>query len=184
MNKFRQLRRALRLAISRLTQREQFAVVGGGIGMVAAIFICSHVLLSRAIDVQQRRVDTRTQQLMEILALRGDYHRRQQEHADRIRELANSQVRLISLVEESAKQAGIDIGQLRPEDGEPGSDGVYESRVDLRAAGLSADRLQEFINLLESGSGIVVVRHIKVSRPYKKDLADIEMSISAFRMKA
>lgn len=184
MRRLRELRRALRLAISRLTQREQFFVVGGGILAAAVLLSMGGFILSRAIERQQHSVDVKTQQLMEVLALRGDYHRRQEEHAQRLGALANSHVRLVSLVEESARAAGIDIGQLRPEDTEPGSDGVYESRVDLRASGLSADRLQEFLNLLEAGSGIIVVRHIKLSRPYKKDLADLELSVSAFKMKA
>ena len=183
MGLLRRMRRALRLAVSRLTQREQFFVIGGAIMVAVIAFLTSGVLLSRAIDRQQRRVDNKTQQLMEVLALRGDYHRRQQEHAARLRALSRSQVRLVSLVEESARQSGIDIGQLRPEDSEPGSDGVYESRVDLRASGVSADRLQEFLNLLEAGTGIVLVRHIKISRPYKKELADLELSVSAFKMK-
>ena len=105
-------------------------------------------------------------------------------HAQKLKSLSGSNLRLVSLAEEAAKTAGIEIGQLRPEDGEPGSDGVYESRVDLRAAGQSVDRLQEFVNLIEGGPGIIVVRHVKLTRPYNKDLAEVELSVSTFKMKA
>jgi hypothetical protein len=174
----------VRLFIGRLTQREQVLVVGGGIVAAALLLVLGGVILSRAIDRQQRSVDSKTQQLMEVLALRGDFHRRQEEHAQRLNALSQSHVRLVSLVEESARTAGIEIGQLRPEDSEPGTDGVYESRVDLRASGLSADRLQEFVNLIEAGNGIIIIRHVKLTRPYKKDVAELELSVSAFKMKA
>lgn len=184
MNRLRELRRALRVAFGRLTQREQFLLVGGGIVATALVCTLAAILLSSAMAKQQHRVDVKTQQLAQVLALRGEYHQRQIEHAQKLKALSGAQVRLVSLVEEAAKTAGIEIGQLRPEDGEPGSDGVYESRVDLRAAGLSVDRLQEFLNLVEGGPGIIVVRHIKLNRPYHKDLAEVELSVSTFKMKA
>lgn len=184
MNKLRELRRALRIAFGRFTQREQFLLVGGSIVGGALLCTLAALLMGQAIAQQQRRVDAKKDQLAQVLALRGEYHQRQAEHAQKLRTLSTSHVRLISLVEDAAKQAGIEIGQLRPEDSEPGTDGIYESRVDLRAAGLSADRLQEFVNLIENGRGIVVVRHIKLARPYHKDLAEVELSVSTFKMKA
>lgn len=56
--------------------------------------------------------------------------------------------------------------------------------MELRAAGLSVDRLQEFLNLIEGGPGIIMMRHIKLTRPYNKDLAEVELSVSTFKMKA
>jgi hypothetical protein len=184
LEKLRQAIDTARLAFSRLTQREQTMVVGGAAAGSLLVLIMIGMLVSGAINKEQHRVEVKTQQLSQVLALQGEYKARQAERAARLRTLGSSNVRLVSLVEDAAKQAGVEIGQLRPEDGEPGPDGVVESRVDLRASGLSADRLQDFLNRIESGAGIVIVRHLKLSRPYRKDTAEIELTVSTFKLKA
>ena len=183
MDKFRELVDSARVAFGRLTQREQLMVVGvsGMAGVVLLLVIGA--LVSSAITREQHRVKVKTEQLMQVLALQGEYKTRQLERKQRLDTLGRSNVRLVSLVEDSAKQTGVDIGQLRPEDGDPSSDGVIESRVDLRASGLSADRLMDFLIRLEQAQGIVVVRRLKVDKPYRRDTADIEMSISTFKLK-
>jgi hypothetical protein len=184
MQKIRDARQALRLAFSRLTQREQMLVVGGGLAGMFLTFLLTSLLVGGAIARKSHALEVKTGQLAQVLALRGEYQARQEERAQRLRTLGSSNVRLVSLVEEAARQAGIEIGQLRPEDGEPSPEGIIESRVDLRAAGLSADRLQEFLNLLEAGRGIVVVRHLKIVRPYRKDVAEMELTVSTFKLKS
>ena len=90
--------------------------------------------------------------------MQGEYKARQSERERRMRELARSKVRLISLVEEAARKSKVEIGQLRPETGEPNSDVVVESRVNLRATGLSVDRLKDFLERIEKSKGVVVVK--------------------------
>jgi hypothetical protein len=183
MQRFRELRQAIRVSLSRLTQREQMLIVGGGLGGACLVALIVTLLVGSAITSLQHRLEVKTGQLAQVLALRGEYAARQEERAQRMRTLSSSNVRLVSLVEDAARQAGIEIGQLRPEDGEASPDGVVESRVDLRASGLSIDRLQEFLNLLEAGHGIVLVRHLKVVRPYHKDVAEMELTVSTYKIK-
>jgi len=184
MQKLRELRQAIRVSLSRMTQREQMMMVGGGLVSLCLVALIASLLVGSAISRLQHRLEVKTGQMAQVMALRGDYQARQEERAQRLRTLGSSNVRLVSLVEDAAKQSGIEIGQLRPEDGEVSPDGVMESRVDLRASGLSADRLQEFLNLLEAGHGIVVVRHLKITRPYRKELAEMEMTVSTFKLKS
>lgn len=184
MQKLKDLRQAIRVSLSRLTQREQMLIVGGSLVSLCLVALIAGLLVMGATQRLQHRLEVKSGQMAQVLALRNEYLARQEERAQRLRTLGSSNVRLISLVEDAAKQAGIEIGQLRPEDGDAGPDGVVESRVDLRAAGLSADRLQEFLNLLEAGRGIVVVRHLKVTRPYRKDVAELELTVSTFKLKS
>lgn len=182
--KIRQLIDEAKVQFGRFTQREQFMVVGCAAVLAVFILLLIGWGVSRGIASVENRVQVKTQQLKDVLALQGEYKARQQEQASRLKTLGGSPVRLVSLVEEAAKASGVEIGQLRPEDGDPGADGVVESRVDLRASGLSADRLQEFLNRIESAPGVVVVRHLKVSRPYRKDTAEVEISVSTFKLKS
>ena len=183
MGAFKEALDQIRVAFGRLSSREQFLVLGCSAGLMLLAMVATGVQVANAIEREERRVRTKTEQLWQVLSLQGSYSARQREHKERMATLARSNLRLVSWVEDSARQAGVDIGQLHPEDAEPTPDGIVESRVDLRASGLSADRLQNFINRCESAPGVVLVRHLKIERPYRRDVADIEMSISTFRLK-
>jgi hypothetical protein len=173
-----------RESFARLTQREQFIVLGGVAAAGLLILIVVGLLVSSAIDKAEYRVKVKSDQLTQVIALQGEYKAREAQRQARLREIGRSTTRLVSVVEDVARQAGVEIGQLRPEDGEPSSEGVYESRVDLRATNLSADRLQDFLSRLETSPGVVIMRRLKVTRPYRKDAVDIEMTVTTYRMKS
>jgi hypothetical protein len=140
--------------------------------------------ISNAVSKAEHRVKVKKAALQEVLQLQGTYKARQREHASKMRVLAQNPVRLVSLVEESARQTGVELGQLRPEDGEPNADGIAESRVDLRATGLSADKLQDFLQRLEQAPGVVVIRRLRMHRPYQKDTVDVELTLNTYKQKS
>ena len=174
----------VRAAFGRLTQQEQLMVIAGASGVVVLLLIGLSVGVSSAIDRAEHRVTVKTDQLTQVLQLQGEYRTRTTEREARIKELGRSNVRLVSVVEETARQAGVEIGQLKPEEGEPSPEGIVESRVDLKISNLSADRLQDFLSRLEKGPGVVMVRRLKVTRPYKRDTVDVEMTVTTFKLKA
>lgn len=184
MNKLRVMIDNARAAFARLTQREQMIVAGGGAGTVLLLLSTLAWLMSSAMDKAEHRIAVKTEQLQQVLTLQGEYRSRQEERAARMRELGGAHVRLVSLIEETARLSGIEIGQLHPEDGEPSADGIIESRVDLRAAGISADRLQDFLDRIEKSPGVVIVRRLRVNRPYSKDTVEIELTVTTYKMKA
>ncbi len=156
----------------------QVVVVVVLLGLAGAWFA-----VSAAASSVEHRITVKGGQLSQVLALRGEYRDRQAGARVELNRLRRSRVRLVSLVEETAKRIEIEIGQLRPENGEPDADGVVESKVDLRAVGLSVDRLTEFITQLKRAPGVVVIRKLKVEKPYRKDTLDIELGISTFGVK-
>ena len=86
-------------------------------------------------------------------------------------------------LEDIARRVNVEIGQLRPEEGEPGPDGVVESRVDLRAPGLSIDRLQKFLGEIKNAKGIIIVRRLKVIKPFRKQVVDIELDLATYKVR-
>jgi hypothetical protein len=175
---------AARAAYSRLTQREQFIVLAAGATAVLLLLLVVGLWVASAIDSAEHRVKVKTDQLAQVVALQGEYKARETQRQARLREIGRTQTRLVSLVEDAGRQAGVDIGQLRPEDSEPNAEGIIESRVDLRASGLSADRLQDFLTRLETAPGVVVIRRLKVTRPFRKDTVEVELTVTTFRTKA
>lgn len=184
MKRLREQIEGVRVAFERLSQREQLLVLACAAAVGLVVVLGVGFGLSNAISKAEHRVKIKTDQLGEVLRLQGEYRARQRDREQRLRELGRSKVRLVSVVEEAARNAGVNIGQLRPEDGEPNADGVVESRVDLRAQDLSADRLQEFLSRLEKAPGGVSIRRLQVDRPYRKDTVNVEMTIVTYQMKA
>ena len=184
MSKIQEMVDSVQLSFGRLTQREQFIVFGGSLGGGLLVLLLIGGLLSSSIGKANHRINIKSKQLEQLLALQGEYKVRQEQKERQLIELARSKIRLVSLVEDIAKQVQVEIGQLRPEEGEPGLDGIVESRVDLRATGLSADRLQKFLDEIEKAKGLVIVRRLKIVRPYKKDVLDIELGLTTFKVKS
>ena len=147
----------IRQAFNRLSQQEQFMVLIGGGALIVVILLGMGLGVSSAITSAEHRVKVKTDQLAEVVRLQGEYKAREREQKKKLAELAKNKVRLVSLVEDVARQSGVEIGQLRPEDSEPTPEGVVESRVDLRASGLSVDRLQDFLQRLNEAPGVVVL---------------------------
>ena len=184
MSKFSKRFDGLKLAFSRLPQRDQTLIVLTS-GILALVFLVGTTVgVSLTLKKVSHRLSVKLEELTEVIQLQTDYQARQDERAARMRDLSASQVRLISVVELAAKQAGIEIGQLRPEEGQPSPEGIVESRVDLRAGGLSADRVQNFLEALEKSQGVVIVRRLRLSRPYSKDTVDLDMTITTYKLKA
>jgi len=174
-----------RMAFTRLTQREQMIVIIGAVVGIGVVLIGIGVGVSSAIGRVERRVSVNTEILAQVLELAGDYQARQRAQDTRLRNLkGKSKVRLVKLVEDAALNAGVDIGQLSPDEGQANEDGIVESRVDLRAQGLSIDRLQDFLSRLESSGGMVIVRRLKVNKPYRKETLNIDLTVTTFRVKS
>ncbi len=171
----------LRQRFETLNAREQAMVAGGGAVGALLILVIIGLVLSNSIAAVESRIATKTSQLAEVVQLEGEYKSREAERNQRLRELERSNVRLISVVEDAAKVAGFEIGQIRPEEGEPNDEGVVESRVDLRASELTINRLETFLTQLESAPGLVIVRRLQVDRPYRKDTLNIEMTVATYK---
>jgi hypothetical protein len=181
MERIKELAEQVRAAFGRLTQREQFIVLGGGAAAVLTIFLLIGLLVSSAISKAENRVKLKTDQLTQVLQLQGEYKTRKREREAKLRELGRSNVKLVSLVEDLARQAGVEIGQVKSEEGEPNADGIRELRADLKVSNLSADRLQKFLELIENAPGLVITRRLKVNRPFRKDTADIELTLTTYK---
>lgn len=184
MEQLRKLLADARAAFTRLTQREQFLVLSAAAGVVLLVLIILGLWVGVAISNAESRVKIKNDQLAQVLQLQGDYRAKKAEREVRLRELSRADVRLVSLIEDTARQAGVEIGQLKPEEGAPSPDGVIESSVSLRASNLSIDRLQDFLNRIERSAGIVVVKRLKMEKPYRKDSIDVDLTVVTFKAKS
>jgi len=183
MEALKQQIQALQQAFGRLGQKERFMTITGGAGFCLLVLLIIGLGFSSKISDTKHRLKKKTEQLLEVMELEGQYKAKQLEHDKRIKSLGKSDLRLVSLIEDVAREVGVEIGQLRPEDGEPNEEGLYESRVDLKASKLSIDRLEKFLNKIQTAKDLVIVDSLKVIKPYRKETLDIEMSVRTLKLK-
>ncbi len=182
MQRLHELLDELRTAFTRLSQREQLLVAAaGGVGV---LLVCTLIFggLSAALTRAENRVRSKSQSLTKVLRMQGEYKARKQAQKDRLRGLRGN-VRLTKVVEDAAKSAGIQIGRLERDEGNASSEGIMESKVEVSLTQLSIDRLQKFLSLIESSPGVVIVRRMKVHKPYRKDTVDIEVEVMTYQSK-
>ncbi len=172
----------LRSRFERLNAREQAIVSGGGAAAVLLVLLLIGSFLSSSISSVQRRISSKSSQLAEVVQLESEYKAREAERTQRLAELERSNVRLVTVIEKAAQTAGFEIGQIRPEEGEPNDEGVVESRVDLRASDLTINRLERFLTEIEKTPGLVIVRRLQIDKPYRKDTLNIEMTVATYKI--
>ncbi|MEL6546654.1 MAG: type 4a pilus biogenesis protein PilO, partial [Myxococcota bacterium] len=127
-------------------------------------------------------IRSKSSQLAEVVQLESEYKAREAQRKRKLQELERSNVRLVTVIENAAKTAGFEIGQIRPEEGEPNDEGVVESRVDLRASDLTINRLERFLTEVEKTRGLVIVRRLQIDKPYRKDTLNIEMTVATYKI--
>lgn len=172
----------LRARFERLNEREQAIVSGGAALAMLLVLLLIGSLVSGSIASVQRRIRSKSSQLAEVVQLESEYKAREAERTQRLAELERSNVRLVTVIEQAAQTAGFEIGQIRPEEGEPNEEGVVESRVDLRASELTINRLERFLTEIEKTRGLVIVRRLQIDKPYRKDTLDIEMTVATYKI--
>ncbi len=172
----------LEQAFARLTQREQVLVAITSALVMAFFFFITAFMFGGAISRAEARIESKTHDLNYVLRMQGEYKTRKEDRKRRLSSL-RGRTKLVKIVERAASSAGVEIGQLRPEEGEPDSEGIVESRVELRAQKISIDRLQKFMTLIEKSPGVVVIKRLKVNKPYRKETLDIDMVVATFKVK-
>ena len=168
----------------RLTQREQLTFFGLGLGSVLAMLLFIGWILSGSIGKLEQRIQDKGKQLEKILALQGEYQAKKEKTRQLEAKVRKANVHLVSLVETIANQVGVALEKVSPKDSKESFGEFTESHVDFTVKGLSADRLQKFLNELENADGIVIIRNLSLERQYKKDTVDIKLGLTTYRVKS
>ena len=170
--------------LEHLSERERMMVNYGTMGGGLLILILISLVFSGAISQAERRVVQKTSQLTELLALQGVYQAKKNEETAQLRQIRNSRVKLVSLVESVAQETGVTIAQMQPDVGPQDSKGIVESTLLVRFKGLSIDRLEEFLSKLNNRKGMVFVSHLEINRPYRSKKLDVSMTVITYKLKS
>lgn len=162
----------LTAAFNTLSQRERRLVALCGTAVAAfVIFLVMWSFSSKADDIK-RRTATKARLLEQVQTLASTYREGKAVQEAMERQLAASNVRLVSFIEERGSQAGLDIPSINPKaDVTLDGDKIVESSAELTLTDVPLNRLVDFLHAVEAGPGIVKVKYLRIEpRPANETL--------------
>jgi general secretion pathway protein M len=163
MNGLKNLITLVQTWFARLTQREQRLVLVAG-GAVAAFAVFLMLLsFSSTADGHRRRAQTNLASLEQVQALAASFRESENARQAMERQLSQSNVRLISFIEEKGIEAGLDIRTMNPKGEVPVGDGrITENAVEVTLTDVPLDKLVGFLGAVERGPGVVKIKRLRV----------------------
>jgi general secretion pathway protein M len=167
-----------------LTGRER-RLVGLAAAAVAlfVVFLIFYSFASTA-EATRRRTATKIEKLQEVQALASSYREAQQARQNVERQLTQSNVQLISYIEEKGTTAGLDIRSMNPKGDVPRGDGrIIESSVEVTLTDVELGKLAAFLAEVERGPGVVKVTRLRLEPRPANEKITAWATIAAYSMK-
>jgi general secretion pathway protein M len=180
-----QLTATVQTSFQTLTSRERRLVIAAGLAFaVFLVFIVTHSFTARA-DSIRARIEKHTQWLEEAQTLAAGYREARSSQEAVERQLAGSNVRLISYVEEKGQKAGLSIGSMNPKpDITLEGTRIVESAVETTLTDVKLNRLVEFLTSVETGGpGIVKVKYLRLEPRPANETVTAWVTVATYRMK-
>ena len=168
----------------RLNTREKRMV--GGLAVAFSLFLVFILVFSFSSSAAGYR--TRTEQklgkLREVQGLATSYREAEQERQQVEQQLTQSNVRLISYLEEKATAAGLEVPSFNPKPDVSLGDGrIVESSVELTFTNVDLRQFSDFLRTVESGPGMVKVKNLRLDPRSDADTLAASTTVATYRMK-
>jgi general secretion pathway protein M len=181
---FKQLLANARAWFERLNPREKQMV--GGLALVFSLFLLFLILFSFSSSASsyRTRTDQKLTKLREVQSLATSYREAEQARQGVEQQLTQSNVRLISYIEERATAAGLEVPSFNPKPDVSLGDGrIVESSVELTFTDVDLREFTDFLKTVESGPGMVKVKNLRLDpRPGSETLA-ASTTVATYKMK-
>ncbi len=175
----------LMAALERLSKRERYMVAGVAVMFVIFVSFLVGMWISSSLDSTQRRVDTKTASLRNLIDRRHDFQqakRRIQQAKRTIRKGRN--IQLMGTVEDYATQLGVVIEDMQPRSPAVNAEtGVAEEKVEVNIKTITIDRLVDFLRQLERRADTVAVRKLHLKQSFQeRDKLEVNLTVSNFKI--
>ena len=184
MSALANLRASATASFTTLSQRERRMVVAAGLALLFfAVFL---VLLnfSNKANAIRRRTQEKITKLEEVHGLAAGYGAQKAAQDALERQLAASNVRLITFLEEKAKKSGLELPSINPRADVPleGSR-ISESAVEVTLTDVKLNRLIDFLGAVEAGPGIVKVKYLRLEPRVQNETVTAWLTIATYHLK-
>ncbi|MCI0569941.1 MAG: type II secretion system protein M [Myxococcaceae bacterium] len=167
-----------------LSAREQRLLMLMGAAVSAFTLFLVLFSFGSAAATKEQRIQTKLEQLEKVQELATSYGEAEAQRRAAEQQLTQSNVRLMSYLEQKATQAGLVIPTMSPKGDTTLGDGrIVESSVELTMTDITVRNLVDFLGSVESGSGVVKVKYLRVQpRPASENLT-AWVNVATYRLK-
>lgn len=171
-------------AFSALSQRERRLVAAAGVVVgLFVVFLVTFSFGSKA-DSIRSRTQGKLRRLGEVQDLAGGFREAAAQQANLERQLAASNIRLMSYLEEKAQAKGIDLPTINPKaDVQLEGTKIVESAVELTLTDQKLNRVLDFLSAVEGGPAIVKVKYLRLEPRPSNETVTAWLTIATYHLK-
>ncbi|MBX5483817.1 MAG: type II secretion system protein M [Myxococcaceae bacterium] len=169
---------------AQLSTREKRLVTGTGAAVGVFILFLIFAGFQSAASRHRRAIETGLQNVQVIEALAANYRESERERQSVERQLSQSNLQLISYLEDRGEQAGLRIGSLNPKGEHPLEGGqIHATTVEVNLSDVTIDKLVNFLSSVERGPGVIRVERIRLDPRPDSQTINASTTISTYSMK-
>jgi type II secretory pathway component PulM len=166
------------------TPRERRLVVMAGAGVLVFIVLVTWISFAAAIRRAESSLEEKRADFEKISRLSAGYNAQEQERQLLEARLRQSPPALMSFVDATARNDGVDVGGMSDRGvvagGQSGRPREMSVEVNLGKVGL--DKLVKLLSDIEHSPGVVRTRRLRLRKSYEnKDLLDVSLTVSAWQ---
>ncbi|MBL9038472.1 MAG: type 4a pilus biogenesis protein PilO [Archangium sp.] len=184
MSALSNLQNTVQQSFSALSVRERRLVIGAVCAVIAFVLFMVTFSFSNSADRIRQRTARKLAQLDEVQTLAANYREAKAAQDNAERQLAASNVRLLSYLEERAKQKGLELPSVNPKAEVPlENPKIVENAVELTLTDVKLNRLVDFLQAVEAGPGIVKVKYLRIEPHPQAEHLTAWMTVATYRLK-
>ena len=166
------------------TPRERRLLLLAGGGVLLFIVLVTWISFAAAIRRAEASLEEKRTDFEKISRLAAGYNAQEQERQLLEARLRQSPPALMSFVDATARNTGVDVGGMSDrgvvaggQNGRP-----REMSVEVNLGKVPLDKLVKLLSDIERSPGVVRVRRLRLRKAYEsKDLLDVSLSVSAWQ---
>jgi general secretion pathway protein M len=167
-----------------LTARERRLVAIAAAAVSVFILFIIFFSFSSTAASTRRRTEAKVAKLQQVQMLAASYNEAEQARQNVERQLTQSNVQLISYLEDKGTNAGLDIRSMNPKGDVPLRDGrIVETSVEVTLTDVELDNLVAFLSEVERGPGVVKVTRLRLEPRPESQKITAWATIATYSMK-
>lgn len=184
MAAFGNLQTTIQTSFSTLSSRERRMVIGAGLAVAVAVVFFVTFSFSNTANAIRMRTTQKLSKLDEVLALTANYREAKVAQEAAERQLAQSNIRLLSFIEENAKAKGLEPPSMTPKAEIPvEGTKIMESAIEITLTDVKLNRLVEFLQTIENGPGVVKVKYLRLEPRPQNETITAWLTIATYHLK-
>lgn len=168
----------------RLSSREKLMVLGAALALAAFLLFFVSYSFHGALRQGEARITGKLGQLQEVQRLAAGYSQAEKERAALERQLRNNKVKLFTLVEETAKRQGVEVGGMTDRGNHPREGKIVESSVDVTFTRIELIKLVRFLSAIETRTNLVKVTKLQVRARSDQPVLDAWLTLTTYQLES